>query len=444
MKEFTKVSIGSFLVERTKRFKPSQANELKLSRIEKIDFNGNIHLVPHKQTNTNMILIKKGDLVISGINVEKGAISVYKGDDDVTATIHYSSYEFDENKIDIDFLKWFLKSNSFKKILSEAAGGGIKTELKAKNFLQLEIYLPDLSIQREIVQKLESVKDEIENISKLTQENYNLLLNLRNSILQDAIHGKLVPQDENDEPARELLENTKIKKELLIKEKKIKKEKTLPQITDKEKPYELPNGWEWVRLGELGTVQGGATPSKGNPSFWKGDIPWISPKDMKKKYIVNSIDKITEDALIKTSSLKLIPTNSLLFVVRGMILAHSFPVSINKIAVGTNQDMKSLTPYNENIINFLYYVILAEKGRILKLIERSTHGTCRLETEKLLSTLIPIPPLNEQKRIVEKVDQLMALCDDLEQSVEQTKQESEKLMKAVLQEAFSVKEQVFS
>ena len=112
-----KTKISTFLKERENRFKPDKANELSLKRLQKIDFSGNMHLLDNKKTNTNMILIKSGDLVISGINVEKGAVAVYQGDEDILATIHYSSYEFDRSKIDINYFKWFLKSDAFRKVI---------------------------------------------------------------------------------------------------------------------------------------------------------------------------------------------------------------------------------------------------------------------------------------------------------------------------------------
>ena len=133
------ITIGSFLKERKERIKPDQANSLGLKRIEKIDFSGNIYLANNTKTRTNMILVKPGDLVISGINVSKGALAVYEGTEDVLATIHYSSYEFDKSVIDIEYLKWFLTSNIFINILKEQVGGGIKTELKPKKFLPLKI-----------------------------------------------------------------------------------------------------------------------------------------------------------------------------------------------------------------------------------------------------------------------------------------------------------------
>ena len=97
------------------------------------------------------------------------------------------------------------------------------------------------------------------------------------------MRGKLVEQDPHDEPASLLLEKIKAEKEQLVKEGKIKKSKPLPPITDDEKPFDIPDSWEWVRLGDvlLDTI-GGGTPSKSNSKFWNGEIPWISVKDVHK------------------------------------------------------------------------------------------------------------------------------------------------------------------
>ena len=99
-----KVKIKTFLSERKDRYAPSDANNLRLSRVEKIDFSGKIHLNESKSTKTQMILVKKGDLLISGINAEKGAVAIYEYDEDALASIHYSSYIYDSQKINIDFL----------------------------------------------------------------------------------------------------------------------------------------------------------------------------------------------------------------------------------------------------------------------------------------------------------------------------------------------------
>lgn len=256
---------------------------------------------------------------------------------------------------------------------------------------------------------------------------------LKDTILQLAVMGKLVPQNPDDEPASKLLERIEEEKVRLVKEGKIKKQKPLPEITDEEKPFELPRGWEWARLIKLGHELGGGTPSKSNPAYWKGSIPWISPKDMKRDYLVNSIDCVSEKAVNETS-IKIIPEKSILFVVRGMILDHSFPVAINDVPVTINQDMKALICSNL----FLPYLLISIKGRknhYLMAVERSTHGTCKLTSNKLWNSPTPIPPLAEQQRIVAKVDELFTLCDQLKARLQAASETQLTLTEALVEQA---------
>ncbi|HRZ32588.1 MAG TPA: hypothetical protein P5188_09780, partial [Flavobacterium sp.] len=160
-----KVKLGQFLKNREGRYKPNDPAIKGLKRIDKINFSGTIFL-SDKPSNTDMILVKKGDLVISGINVEKGAMNIYQGNENVVATIHYSSYEFDENQIDIDFLTNFLKSLEFKKALKEQVPGGIKTEIKPKHILPLLVEIPtNIEEQKKVVKKLNENNSIIQSVS---------------------------------------------------------------------------------------------------------------------------------------------------------------------------------------------------------------------------------------------------------------------------------------
>lgn len=211
---------------------------------------------------------------------------------------------------------------------------------------------------------------------------------LKQTTLQLAVMGKLVPQDPNDEPASEPLKRIGIN----------------PQ-------HHVLTGWSKVSLGQLGDILGGATPSKSNAEYWTGNIPWVSPKDMKRSFIADAEDHVSELA-ISNSSLKKIPSGSLLMVVRGMILAHSFPVAITECEVTINQDMKALVIPREFGLYLLVYM-QAMKQEFVTLVDRSSHGTCKLVSEKLWSYPVLLPPLAEQHRIVAKVDELMVLCDQL-------------------------------
>jgi len=434
-----KVKVGDFLFEREGRYKPDAKEIQGLQRIDKIDFSGNFH-VANKPSKTDMILIKSGDLVISGINVAKGALGVYHGDADVTATIHYSSYTFDESKVSVEFFKRFLKSPIFIQSLKEQVKGGIKTEIKPKHLLPLEIMLPDKDEQLSILSQFQRIENEDAELKHELTRQQALLKKLRQHILQEAVEGKLTAgwraQNPDVEPASELLKRIAAEKAQLVKDKKIKAQKPLPPITDEEKPFELPLGWEWCRLGDLGVIQGGGTPSKSVQEFWDGDIPWICPKDMKRKYLKSSIFQITPEA-VKNSSAKIIDERSILFVVRGMILSHTFPVSINTKNVTVNQDMKALTPYIIGIDEFIALSLTGSSKSILKRVRTSTHGTCRLESDVYFNWPIALPTYEEQQKILVKVEKLLALCDELETQITQNQTHAEQLMQAVLKEAFS-------
>ena len=258
---------------------------------------------------------------------------------------------------------------------------------------------------------------------------------LKQTILQLAVMGKLVPQDPNDEPASVLLEKIAAEKEQLINDKVIKKQKPLPPIGEDEKPFELPKGWEWCRLGQLGFDMGGGTPSKGRSDYWNGHIPWISPKDMKVDYIDSSIDGITELAIQETV-VNMVPENSLLVVVRGMILDHSFPVAINRLPVAINQDMKALV-FSDTDKDFLLVLMKGFKTDFLDLVERSSHGTCKLISERLWSKVIAIPPNTEQPYIAARVNELITLCNTLKSRISETQTTQLHLANAMAEQALN-------
>ncbi|EHH1187647.1 restriction endonuclease subunit S [Vibrio vulnificus] len=256
---------------------------------------------------------------------------------------------------------------------------------------------------------------------------------LKQTILQLAVMGKLVPQDPTDEPAAKLLERIAEEKAQLVKEMKIKKQKALPPIAEDEKPFELPSGWEWCRLGQIGYDLGGGTPSKSNSKYWDGEIPWVSPKDMKVDFIESAIDTVTEKA-IKETTIKLIPKNSLLMVVRGMILAHSFPVALTNKDVVINQDMKALVFSNIDP-HYLLTVMKATKTTFTDLVDRSSHGTCKLISEKLWNVTLAIPPLNEQKKINMMLEQIMDICEQLKQGIRKKYQSQLHLTDTIVEQA---------
>jgi len=268
-------------------------------------------------------------------------------------------------------------------------------------------------------------------------EHFDILLDrpeavdaLEQTILQLAVRGLLVPQDLGDYPASALLQTIKVTQNKLIAQGKIKQSKSLRSAECNERPFALPKGWVWTRFPDIASIAGGATPSKAILSYWTGDIPWVSPKDMKVAFISDAQDHIADAAL--QGSLSLIPPGSLLMVVRGMILAHSFPIARTLVPVTINQDMKALTPVDASLLPFLALICTGMKSDVLHLIDRSTHGTCKLESAKIFGMAIPLPPLAEQARIVARVEELRRLCIDLRQRLSAQQSNQSQLAGALL------------
>ena len=234
---------------------------------------------------------------------------------------------------------------------------------------------------------------------------------LREKILDLAMRGKLVKQDPNDEPASVLLEKIKAEKAELVKEKKIKKSKPLPEITDDEKPFDIPDSWEWVRLGDvlLNTI-GGGTPSKKNQDYWNGKIPWISVKDVHKDEleITETQDTISTMGL-KNSSTNLIKANTLIAVMR-MAVGR---IGVVKMNACINQDLRALITSKNFCDQYLLYIYSHLN------FETSGITVKGLKINALLETIIPLPPLSEQSRIAAKIAQLFALLRKVESSTQQ-------------------------
>lgn len=247
---------------------------------------------------------------------------------------------------------------------------------------------------------------------------------LKNSILQMAVQGKLVPQDPNDEPASVLLERIRAEKERLIKEKKIKKEKNpsvifrgannLPYekvgknepvcIAD-DVPFEIPKSWEWVRLGSIGDWGSGATPSRTHPEYYGGNIPWLKTGDLNDGYIKSVPEFITDLALEKTS-VRLNPVGSVLIAMYGATIGK---LGILSIPATTNQACCACLPYSDFFNEYLFYFLMSQKQAFIKRGEGGAQPN--ISKEKIISTLLPVPPVEEQHRIVKKLKILLPVIE---------------------------------
>ena len=231
---------------------------------------------------------------------------------------------------------------------------------------------------------------------------------LRQKILDLAIHGKLVPQDPNDEPASVLLERIRAEKERLIKEGKIKKGKKSAKTSDKPHyPFELPKGWVWTTLGEIGSWQSGATPSRMNKDYYGGNIPWLKTGDLNDGTIIYIPEYITQRALEETS-VRLNPKGSVLIAMYGATIGK---IGILSFPATTNQACCACYEYSINQM-FLFYFLLANRENFIAM--GGGGAQPNISKEKIISTNMPLPPLKEQERIVAEIERWLSFVDIVE------------------------------
>jgi len=175
---------------------------------------------------------------------------------------------------------------------------------------------------------------------------------------------------------------------------------------------EVPVHWTLRPIKHLVRMQSGGTPSKANADYWDGDIPWASAKDMKVDVLSDTEDHITEFAL-KSGGVNLIPQNSLVVVVRGMILAHTFPVAQLTRPLVINQDLKALIPNAEITSDFMAWTLRGLSRETLDRVSEAGHGTCALRMEDWVSMMLPVPPIQEQVKIVSHILATLSQLSDL-------------------------------
>ena len=429
--------LSDFLTEQSGRITHEVANQLGLQRIKKIDFSGVIHLDAKTDTKTGMIRVKNGDLVISGINAEKGAIAVYQDDADVLATIHYSAYEFDGDLISIEFLKWFFKSSEFTDLLKQQISGGIKTELKPKHILPLQVKIPPLLEQSTIANRLNRIARKQADVEAEITHQQSLLGKLKQAILQEAIQGKLTADwraaNPGVEPASELLQRIQAEKARLIAKKKIRKEKPLPEITPEEIPFEIPRTWEWCRFSTLGSVSPrNNLPDDTEISFVRMAAISIELSAMivpEKRMWGKVKSGYTHIADGDVALAKITPCfeNGKAAVFRN--LTNSFGAGTTELHI-----LRPIFAISEYLLFFLKSPWFVMNG-IPKM--TGTAGQKRVPTEYFVRSATPLPPLAEQTIIVERVEALMATCRELETEIEHSRAHAADLLQAVLKEAFA-------
>lgn len=324
---------------------------------------------------TKQYIRKAGQFIYGKQNFHKGAFGIVPSElDGFESSSDIPSFDIDKSCLP-EYIFYFFKQGNFYFELSKIASGVATQRINTIQLFDIDFLLPDINTQRKLISEIQLLEKNGTEISNELTYQLNLVKKLRQQLLQDAVQGKLVEQNPTDQPASELLKKIKAEKETLRQaqgDKKVKKDlpagragKEFPTIKPEEIPFEIPENWVWCRLGEIGKITGGGTPSMGNDEYWNGNIPWVSPKDMWTEFVTDTEMKVTPKG-IKESSTNLIPVGSLLIVGRSGILKRKLPVAINSVECTVNQDMKVIIPHLQIMNRFLQFMFWGLESIILK------------------------------------------------------------------------------
>ncbi|WP_313934885.1 MULTISPECIES: restriction endonuclease subunit S [unclassified Nostoc] len=462
----------------------SELQDVRLLRITDIQNNKvNWTTVPGceiDESNLSKFKLQEGDLLIARTGGTIGKSYLVESLPIIAVFASYLIRVTPNRLLSNKYLKLFLDSALYWRQLYAKSMGTGQPNVNATSLKSLFVPLPPLAEQKRIVEKCDrllSICDEIEKRQQQRQEsivrmnesaiaqllssqnpeefrqhwqricnNFDLLYSvpetipkLRQAILQLAVQGKLVRQDPNDEPASILLKKIKAQKEQLIKDKKIPKDKPISLVEDSELPYEVNENWNWVRLGELSKLIEYGTSEKS--SELGGDIPVFRMNNIRDgkllfdnlKYVSSEIKDLPRlflqegDLLFnRTNSYELVGKTA---VFKGETNQYTFASYLIRISI--------LPKYI--ISDFINLALNSTYFRQTQIEPEITQqcGQANFNGTKLKNTLIPLPPLAEQKRIVEKCDRLMSLCDTLEAKLKQGRDSSEKLMEVAAKQVLT-------
>ena len=391
----------------------------------------------------NQWRVKSGLFILSRIDARNGAFGIIPEElEGAIVSNDFLAYEIDQAEVDIVFFNSFLQSPIFLEACVKASRGN--TNRKRVNeifFLDYQVEFPTLSEQQRLITRINKAKDCIGIVDKEIAHQEIFLTKLKQAILQEAIQGKLTAdwRKENSavEPARQLLERIQKEKQRLIAEKKIRKEKPLPPIAPEEIPFGIPDGWAWCRLGDLCEKTGsGSTPRGGKTAYVSSGIPFLRSQNIHNDGVVlNGLVYIPESTHTRMSGTVVYPRDVLLNITGGSI-GRSAIVHDEFDEANINQHVSIIRPVERDMGQFVHKVLISSYFQNMIVEVQTGAGREGLPKNKMDRILIPTPSLDEQTAIIERVEALMDLCRQLETEIRQSRTHAEKLLQAVLKEAF--------
>ena len=311
---------------------------------------------------------------------------------------------------DKKFVFHLLNSPYFKNFMIDNAGGTATPIINRTVWDSIIIPLPPLAEQKRIVKKIEELLPLVDSYEKawkrLEELNKKFPLDMQKSILQEAIQGKLVKQRKEEGTGEELFKEIQEEKQKLIAEGKLKKQKNLPEITEDEIPFDIPETWKWVRLRDIGFTQTGNTPSKTHSEYFGSYIPFIGPGDIDNS-IINYLNKGLSSEGLKFG--RMATKNSILQVCIGGSIGKCCLIDRD---VCFNQQINAIYPSISDK-KFVFHLLNSPYFKNFMIDNAGGTATPIINRTVWDSIIIPLPPLAEQKRIVKKIEELLPLCERL-------------------------------
>ena len=311
-----------------------------------------------------------------------------------------------------NYIVYILRSPHIDYVVNSVTYGVKMPRVGTETMVNLLIPLPPLSEQKRIVAKIEELLPLIGRYAvayeKLEQFNAKFPEDMKKSILQYAIQGKLVEQRAEEGTAEELYQQIQAEKQHLIAEKKIKKEKTLPEIAEDEVPFDIPESWKWCRLSDIIDVRDGTHDS---PKYVPEGIPLITSKNLSNGIIdYGNVKYITQEDADKINARSMVEDDDILFAMIGSI---GNPVLVKKDREFCIKNMALFKKFADTDIfmQYMYWFFFYAQYKLKK--EASGGVQSFISLSRFREYLVPLPPFAEQKRIVAKIEELLPLCERL-------------------------------
>jgi type I restriction enzyme S subunit len=382
-----------------------------------------------------MSRVKTGQFILSGIDARNGAFGIIPPElDGAVVTNDFWHFDIDDRIVSKEYFLWLTSTPYFDDICNKASDGTTnRIRLQADRFYTQELFIPDIGNQHEVVKELKKQGNKIDSLKKEFSYQLTLLDSLNQAILQEAVQGKLVMQDPKDEPASELLKRIKAEKA-----KSGKKEKPLPPIKPEEIPFEIPESWVWCRLGEICSKIGSGSTPKGS-NYSKSGFPFFRSQNIYNDGLVYDDIKFVSDEVQKQMSGTIVLANDILLNITGGSMGRCALVPEDFEEGNVSQHVCIIRPLHINR-NYFHKIVLSPYFQ--KFIFSSTTGAGRegLPKYNLEQFAIPLPPLSEQKRIVAEIEKQLAKTKQLSKHIIANQQATEQLLKALLHQAFEVRE----